>query len=124
MAKANIVLPNGSKVDIEGTPDEIQKILEALGKSSHGDSTTTTDTPAPARIPRKKEKLGLTGLLLELKTQGFFREKRSLKEIQERLESEGFIYPTTSIQPILLNLLKSRQIGRVKEDGTWKYVNR
>ena len=122
MAKANIVLPNGTKVDIEGTTDEIREILNTLGKTKQDQEVEPS--PPAAEVPRGKKSFGLTGLITELKSNGFFKQKRSLKEIQERLESEGYIYPTTSIQPILLNLLKSRVIGRVKEDGAWKYVNR
>lgn len=35
MAKANIKLPNGTTVMIEGTPEEVAKLLEFYGGSSH-----------------------------------------------------------------------------------------
>jgi len=124
MAKANIVLPNGSKVDIEGTPEEINQILGVLGNAAPKEIDKRHDPSLPAKIPKSKEKIGLTGLILELKTHGFFKEKRSLSEIRERLESEGYIYPNTTVAPILIRLIKSRELGRVREDGAWKYVNR
>lgn len=124
MANAKIDLPNGTKVVVEGTPDEIIKVVDALNSFTNATSDTTDVKAPPAKIPKKKEKIGLTGLLLELKDQGFFKEKRGMAEIRERLESEGYIYPMTTLAPILINLTKSKELGRIKEDKVWKYVNR
>jgi hypothetical protein len=123
MTNAKIELPNGTKIEIEGSPDDIQRVINAIGKQEENKSIKSDKAP-PAEIPKRKEKVGITGLILELKQQGFFKQKRELKEIQEKLESEGYIYPVTTLSPILIRFVKDRELGRIKENGKWKYVNR
>ena len=76
MAKANIDLPNGTKIIVDGSPEEITSILESLSDQSLQAKGDPGRRIAPAEIPKRKEKIGLTGLVLELKTQGFFKEKK------------------------------------------------
>lgn len=58
MAKASIELPNGTAVIIEGTPEEVRKLLEYYGASS---SERGTGKGAAAKKSDKKAKKTATG---------------------------------------------------------------
>ena len=72
---------------------------------------------------RKKKKEGPTSLISELADEGYFKSKRSISDIQKKLEERGHIYAQSSISPILTRLTRKRTIRRLKEKGTWVYVN-
>ncbi len=57
MAKANIVLPNGTKVSVEGTPDEVKQLLEFYG----GGGSPIQQRPAGKRKVKKKTKTAASG---------------------------------------------------------------
>jgi hypothetical protein len=51
MAKATLSLPNGTSVQIEGTTDEVKKLLEFYG----GEPSRSTNRRASPRAPLKKQ---------------------------------------------------------------------
>ena len=63
MAKANIILPDGTKVTIEGTPDEVATLLTRFSGSGGN---------------RK----GPQGLIAELAQEDYFKSKRELLPIR------------------------------------------
>ena len=69
----------------------------------------------------KKQK-GLTSLVTELIEEGYFKSKRTLGDIQKKLEERGHIYARTSISPMLTRLTRKRTIRRLKEKKVWVYV--
>lgn len=127
MAKANLTLPDGTKVLIEGSSEEVANVL---GKFSQ---------PFETRVKRKKSKAkrkssisssrgakkvvrGPVGYITELADEGFFKTKRKLPEIQKKLEEGGHIYAQTSLSPALLKLIRKRVLRRLKEKKRWVYV--
>lgn len=125
MAKANIALKNGTTVAIEGTAEEVAALLAKFSESSDGESNQrfSSKKRKSANSTGKPRKIGPTGLIADLAEQGYFKQKRSISDIQKKLEEVGFIYPVTSISPILTRMTKRRQLRRLKEDSVWKYVN-
>ncbi len=129
MAKAKLVLPDGTKVDIEGTADEVAILL---GKFSTQSPVSSSGASGKKKTKRKKKKtggsgtsknqVGPTSLITELADEGFFKTKRTLKDIQKKLEEMGHIYATTSISPALTKLTRKRIIRRLKENKIWVYV--
>lgn len=129
MAKAKLVLPDGTKVDIEGTAEEV---VILLGKLSAQESSTDTSGGGSKKKTMKKKKktgggisknmVGPTSLITELADEGFFKSKRSLKDIQKKLEERGHIYAITSISPALTVQTRKRTIRRLKENKKWVYV--
>lgn len=57
MAKANLTLPNGTKVEIEGTPEEVKVLLELYSGSEtrKGSSTPSKGRRRPVRTAREKK---------------------------------------------------------------------
>lgn len=130
MAKANLVLPNRTTVNIEGTAEEVAAVLAKF---------SAPELPSPSRAARKgrKKKPGVassrnsntkkpdgpTSLVSELAAEGYFKSKRALGDIQKKLEERGHIYAQTSISPVLTRLTRKRTIRRIKEKKGWVYVN-
>lgn len=130
MAKANLVLPDGTTVNIEGTADEVATLLAKFSAPESGGRSGTKNKrkkkrPAAAGGGDKKPKKpdGPTSLVGELATEGYFKSKRTLGDIQKKLEERGHIYAQSSISPILTRLTRKRTIRRIKEKKGWVYVN-
>jgi hypothetical protein len=129
MAKANLTLPDGTTVGIEGSAEEVAALLEKL-------SGTTKNVPA-ASIAKKRKRRGSgstseantakkadgpTSLVTELAEGGYFKTKRTIGDIQKKLEELGHIYAQSSISPILTRLTRKRTVRRIKEKKTWVYI--
>lgn len=132
MAKANLILPDGTRVDIEGTADEVAILLarfstqETIGTGRAMVKNKTNKKRRKANIGKgggsSKKQDGPTSLVTELVEEGYFKTKRTLGDIQKKLEEMGHIYAQTSISPALTRLTRKRTIRRIKEKKGWVYV--
>lgn len=118
MTKAEISSKDGTKIIIDGTPEEIARIIEDVRKKDE----RRADKSQP------KEKLGgsqtATDYILELREQGYLNKPKSLGEIKEKLAEAGLIYPITSLSGVVLAQVRKKRLGRIKKDGVWGYVRR
>lgn len=64
------------------------------------------------------------GYIRELIVDDYFKTKREIGEVRDKLEEDGHIYPVTSLSTPLYRLIKAKELRRMKEDGAWRYVNR
>jgi len=118
MAKANANLPDGTRIVIEGSADEVAKIVSLVQGISD-------QHPAqkPATRPAKKTKPGIKGYVRELKAEGFFKENRLLADVKKALDARGQIYKTTSLSGAMLELVRHKELGRVKGSrNKWMYI--
>lgn len=111
MAKALIKTKNGLKIEVEGTPEEIAKIVSDVKQKTE-------------IMKRTKQKVTATAVIRKLEEDGFFDKSRNLSEIKEKLAEHGLIYPITSLPSILLPLIRRRELGRTKTGKKWGYVKR
>lgn len=123
MAKATFELPDGTKVRIEGSAQEIKNILAHYADTSAETKTKTRKTGGTKANNTTSSSVGPTSLILELKDEGFFKEKRRLKDIQVKLEEKGFIYAVTSLSPALTKMTRRKHLRRLKEKVGWVYVS-
>jgi len=121
MAKAEITLKDGTKMNIEGTPDEILEIKEKMEKSH--DPKSSPKNRDHIKNFSIKSPVGPLGRINSLVQEDFFKEKRTIIDIKNKLEEKGIFYDSTSLSPTLLRLVKKGVIRRVKEEGQWRYVN-
>jgi hypothetical protein len=127
MAKANLILPDGTTVNIEGTADEVAILLEKFSQQNNP-NLNSSPTKKKRRSNKTKSRsantkiVGPTALIKELVDEDFFKSKRTLKDIQKKLEERGHIYAITSISPQLTKLTRSGTIRRIKENNKWVYV--
>ena len=122
MAKANISLKNGTTVAIEGTAEEVAELLAKFSQPMEPQPSRARHRKPAGRKSGKAKKGGPTVLIGELVEQGYFKAKRSISDIQKKLEEGGHIYPVTSISPCLTRMTKRRQLRRIREDKVWRYV--
>jgi hypothetical protein len=127
VAKAHLTLPNGTTVAIEGTAEEVAALLATVSGP-----TATARTPnrprgkkrvaSPAKANNSSRK-GPQTLLQELADEDWFKSKRTIGEVQKKLEEKGHIYAMTSLSTPLLRLTRSKVLRRLKDKSGWVYVS-
>jgi len=126
--KANVVLPDGTKITIDGNPDEVAAVLKRISGEtprSPGAGGTKRRRPKGAKkrgSPRVSPK-GPADYIRGLVEDDFFKTKRGLGDVQKKLEQGAHIYPVTHLSPALFRLVKAKELRRIKDGGKWKYVN-
>jgi hypothetical protein len=132
MATANIELPNGTKVLIEGSPEEIARVLELYRQPS----SDVAGSPGRAVVRRDPSRnstedrpragsLGRTGIMQQLRlliSEQFFDGRQTLPSVQSKLEDLGHIYPQNQISTPLRRLVMRRELRRLREGNSWVYV--
>jgi hypothetical protein len=124
MAKAHITTKSGTKIVIEGTPEEVSSLVARFeGNTTQQQSGTRRkrDTASPA-ASKPRTKIGPVNLISELIDGGFFKKPKELSAIKLTLEEQGHYYPVTTLSPIMLRLVRKRQLRRIKEKNRWLYV--
>lgn len=128
MAKAHLTLPDGTTVNIEGTADEVATLLARFAGSAP--TTITAVKPrrkkAAANSDKKAQKTARKSpktLIEELANENFFKSKRTISEVQKKLEEKGHIYALHSLSTPLLRLTRSKVLRRIKEKDGWVYVS-
>lgn len=128
MAKANLVLVDGTTVAIEGTAEEVALLLQkvsspsaaaAKGKKARRKSGAASTTKTAARARRK----GPQQLMADLAEEGWFKTKRTIGDVQKKLEEKGHIYAMESLSTPLLRLTRNRTLRRIKDKDIWVYVS-
>lgn len=127
MAKAHLLLPNGTKVDIEGTAEEVAFLLDKCSSPAgrkEGLRGSKSKKSRQQAKPQGKKKQGPVGYIAELISENFFKGKRSLPDVQKKLEEKGHIYAQSSLSPALLHhVRKTKMLRRLKEKDVWVYVS-
>jgi hypothetical protein len=122
MPTSNLVLPDGTKVSIEGSANEVASIINRISQTTKPKTETKHSTESRTTRRTKAIPKGPTGHILSLNTEGYFKERRALADIQKKLEEKGFIYARTSLSPVLVRLTRKREIRRIKTSKGWVYV--
>jgi hypothetical protein len=87
---------------------------------------TLQDT-ARARTGKEAQPGTLSGRILAIGSEGFFKTQRSLGEIREALGSRGWHYPLSTMSGTMQGLVRQRRLRRERVDEgkkiVWKYSN-
>src|SRR5438445_3788231 len=113
MAKAQSKLPDGTIIDIEGTPGEISEVVERRQKAQEG---------THRRPKAKSARPQLVDLIANLIDGGFFKKPQDLASVKAALEEMGHHYPVTSLSPTMLRQVRNRNLRRLKKDNRWMYT--
>jgi hypothetical protein len=117
MAKANLTTKDGTKIVIEGTAEEVASLVAQLQGGATRSRKVASSKPRESRA-----KVGPVSLVGQLVDGGFFKKPKELSSIKLALEEQGHLYPVTTLSPILLGMVRKRQIRRIKEKKRWLYV--
>ena len=131
MAHANIQTRNGTKITIKGSPKEISLIIRAMQENSSSVNEETININRKKQSIKKlassinkknKSSPTATDLILNLKEEGFFNKAKGLIDIKGALETQGHIYPMSTLSGVVLPLVRKRELRRMKENKRWAYV--
>jgi hypothetical protein len=89
-------------------------------------SGNTPDTPEEPKKTRKRTKSSgpsCPSRIEALKSEDFFKELRTSKEISDKLREKGTAYEGKRIASALHNLTTSGKLRRIQEGGVWRYQN-
>jgi hypothetical protein len=121
MAKAQITTKNGTKIAIEGTEDEVAALI-ARFEGDSGAKPAKRTAPAERSRVKSNSKPTLSGLISELIDGGFFKKPKELGAIKLTLQEQGHFYPTTTLSPVMLRLVRKKELRRIKDNKRWLYV--
>lgn len=116
MAKAQIMLPDGIKLTLDGTPDEIAATVARLKGSPERSSREA------AKSKSKSRRVQLVDLLANLIDGGFFKKPKDLASVKTALEEMGHHYPVTTLSGTMLGQVRRRNLRRLKQDKRWMYT--
>jgi hypothetical protein len=123
MAKASLLRPDGTKVQIEGTADEVAVLIARCSSVTQLPTTRTKHKAGKSHSTTSgQRKDGPQVFISQLAADGYFKSKRSLSDIQKKLEELGHIYAQTSISTPLTRLTRKRVLRRIKEKDGWVYI--
>jgi hypothetical protein len=128
MATANLTLPNGTTVTIEGTADEVAVLLSKCSgapiSAGGGDQPVTGKKKPGSSKGKRSRRKGPQTFIEELANEGYFESKKTIGEVQAKLEGKGHIYAQANLSPALLKLTRDKHVlRRLKEKNGWVYVN-
>lgn len=125
MPKAQITTKSGTKVTIEGTAEEVAAMVATLEGG-------VADAPRPTRAEKQtgstKAKTraatlaGPSSLVIDLIDGGYFKKPKELGAIRLTLQEQGHFFPVTTLSPLMLRLVRNRQLRRIKDKNRWLYV--
>ena len=113
MPKATIATKSGAVVTIEGTQEEVASLVERLEVNGE---------PETSSVAKKSGRSTPMGLLSELIARGFFGKPKELGAVRVALEESGHFYPATTLSPLMLRLVRRRELRRIKEKNRWLYA--
>ena len=119
MAKALITLQGGATVAIEGSQDEVAALLARFNGDEQGGSRSSRQL---GDRHAKTAKTTPMGLLLEMIAAGFFGEPKELSAVRLALQEQGHFYPVTTLSPLMLRLVRRKELRRIKDKKRWTYV--
>lgn len=119
MAKALISMKDGATVTIEGSQDEVAELLARFNGQMVGANRPSQPS---GRQQHQKSKSTPMGLILELIAEGFFREPKELGAVRLALKEKGHFYPATTLSPLMLRLVRRKDLRRLKDQKRWTYV--
>ena len=121
MAKANIKTKDGTKIIVEGTPEEISKIMKFYKGNGSSEKPTEFKKFTKSRIGSTPT---VTDIVREMIAEGFFNKPKGLAELKSGMEEQGQFVPITTLSAIVLGLTKNKELRRIKQDQKWSYVKR
>jgi len=84
---------------------------------------SNSDEPKKTRKRSKSSGPSCASRIDALKSDKFFDQLRTAKEVTDKLRQKGTAYEAKRVAAALLNLTSSGKLRRIEEDSVWKYQN-
>jgi len=121
MAKAHIISESGTKITIEGTTEEVAALTRQLAEPGPAGGTRSVKPSRGAKRPRR-QKPTPSNLVASLIDGGFFRKPKDLGAVKVALQEMGHFFPVTTLSPVMLRLVRRRELRRLKDKKRWLYT--
>jgi hypothetical protein len=121
VAKATIKSATGVLITVEGSEDEVAKILASYERMSVVGHAKQAIARSRASRKESQKREGAADVIKGLREAGFFDKPKALGDVAEALEEKGFLYPTTTLSGIMLGLVKKKHLRRKRNEGRWVY---
>ena len=121
MARATIKTSTGAVITVEGSESEVSSILSTYERSAAVGKARGVVAKQQEATRTKKKRMAASDLIIGLRERGFFAKPKSLSEVSDALEEEGFLYPVTTLSGVVLGLVKKKELRRKRIDGKWAY---
>jgi hypothetical protein len=104
--------------------------MRSLVSGANEEDTPSREENNPNKIPPQKARSGKKSssinqgpraMIKALLDSGFFTQKRTLSEIQKKLEEMGHIFAQTSLSGPVLKFVRDKKLVRTKENDVWLY---
>lgn len=83
MAKSDITLPDGTNITIEGSPEEIAKVISLYGGSARQDASRDTKKQTSVRTPKNSSNQDKKDMVLEVVNS--IKNADDIEEIEKRI---------------------------------------
>jgi hypothetical protein len=84
---------------------------------------SSAEEPKKARKRSKISGPSCASRIESLKSERFFDQLRSSKEVGDKLREKGTAYEGKHVAAALINMTAGGKLRRVQEGGVWKYQN-
>lgn len=121
MPKAVIKSKTGTTITIEGTKEELARILSDFERMSTVREIKNKVSKEAVKKRDENKRRAASDLIVELREDGFFAKPKTLGEIVGALERIGYIYPVTTLSGVVIGLVQKKLLGRKKVNGKWVY---
>ena len=119
VVKAEIKKKDGTNIVIEGSEEEVKRLLDSIHESKPTKTQKTKESKET-----KKGKMSISDMIWDLREEGFFKSPKGLIDIKNALSAKGGIYEVTTLSASMIRLIRRRNMGRIKRDNKWMYVQR
>jgi hypothetical protein len=106
MPKATIRSSTWAIIRVEGSQEEVAKLISDFEKTSVAGHVQEGIRLTKAATGREKERESAADLILGLREAAFFDKPKTLAEMGAALEEKGFLYPTTSLSGVVVGLVE------------------
>lgn len=117
MVKANMKMPDGTEIIIEGNKEEVANILGKLQKSSSVDLDRS-------KLIKHGSRMSISDRIFELKESGFFKTGKTLFDVKRALDENGYRYSPNVLSTQLIREIRKPKkfLRRLKEGEKYVYV--
>jgi hypothetical protein len=99
--------------------NRFEELQKTRNREAHGNTARKS-----ANRSNTKTKVNI---FMDLIKSNFFIKPKNISEVQEALQEKGYHYPSTSISPTLLRLVRKGSLSRIKQISNdkemWVYSN-
>jgi len=120
MPKAHLIM-DGNKITVEGTQEEVITLIKKF--KAEFDLTGKISRRTCVKSKTRKIKATPTNLVVGLIDGGFFKKSKDIAAIRYALEEQGHKLPITKLSPVLIRLVRAKQLKRTKDKKRWLYYN-